>query len=383
MILYISSATAYPIYDRLFQSGEIRVGYQMQKFNSNIITGLGACEDVTALSCLPYEDDVSAERIEETVDGVHYVCIRNTAGVMHRPTNLLRLTTEGIRIIRRNRPRCILSDAFSTSPCLISRLLGSLFHIPVVGIITDIPGMMGEKENAISADLRRMQGFDAYILLTRQMDELVNPNQRPSMVMEGLSAMQLPELRKKDDKRIILYTGSLWRELAGIEMLTEGFCKAGIPNAELHFYGTGELVPWLEERSRQNPTVRYMGCVTNEEIVKKQCEASLLVNPRPTEEAFCKFSFPSKTIEYMASGTPVLMTRLPGVPQEYFDYVYTIDQETPDGVCRKLTEIFEKTEAERRDFGATAREFVKTQKSCAAQCGRILRFLDALTSRPK
>ena len=57
-----------------------------------------------------------------------------------------------------------------------------------------------------------------------------------------------------------------------------------------------------------------MGCVTNDEIVRLQCEATLLVNPRPSDKEFCKYSFPSKTIEYMASGTPVLMTKLPGVP---------------------------------------------------------------------
>ena len=59
----------------------------MQKFNSNIISGLGAREEVTALSCLPYED-VPAERIDETIDGVRYLCIQNTAGAMHRFGNL-------------------------------------------------------------------------------------------------------------------------------------------------------------------------------------------------------------------------------------------------------------------------------------------------------
>ena len=104
------------------------------------------------------------------------------------------------------------------------------------------------------------------------------------------------------------------------------------------------------------------------------------MNPRPSRESFCKYSFPSKTIEYMASGTPVLMTRLPGVPKEYFDYVYAIEEETADGICRSLIEIFGQSEAQRARFGAAARDFVKTNKSCAAQCGRILDFLDTLTA---
>lgn len=377
MILYISNAAAYPVYDRLFQSGTIKTGYQMQKFNSNIISGLGRLEEVTALSCLPYED-VPAERLDECFDGIRYVAVKNNAGPTHQVFNLLRLFREGAAIIRSKKPRCILCDAIATSPCVISQLLGKVFRIPVIGIITDLPGLMGEKNDIISSGMRRMQNFDAFVLLTEQMNDVVNPKKRPYMIMEGLCAMQLPQQLPKAEKQIILYAGSLWKELAGIEYLVEGFRRAAIPNTELHFYGTGELVPWLEEVSREDPAVRYMGCVTNEEIVRIQCQAALLVNPRPSGNDFCKYSFPSKTIEYMASATPVLMTRLPGVPKEYFEYVYAFEEETPEGARNALTEVFRHTPQEREAFGQKAREFVSTQKSCAAQCRRIFDFINSL-----
>lgn len=379
MILYISNATAYSIYDRLFHSGKIKYGYQSQKFNSNIISGLGKQEAVVSLSCLPYEDDAPAERVDETIDGIRYVAVKNNIGRLHPVYNLLWLFSEGAKIIRSQKPKAILCDAFSTSPCLITQLLGKVFHIPTVGIITDLPGMMGENADAISGDMRRMQNFDAFILLTEQMNPIVNPQGKPHIVMEGLCAQKLPEQQTKNAKDIILYTGSLWKDLAGIEYLVEGFRQAAIPNTELHFYGTGELEPWLEEIHRQDPAVRYMGCVTNEEIVRIQCQAALLVNPRPSGNNFCKYSFPSKTIEYMASGTPVLLTKLPGIPKEYFGYTYTIDPETPEGVCKALTEIFQCSREQRNAFGTRARDFVATQKSCDAQCRRILEFITMVT----
>lgn len=377
MLLYISNATAYSIYDRLFRSGKIKYGYQSQKFNSNIISGLGKQEAVVSLSCLPYED-IPANRVDETIDGIRYVAVKNNVGRLHPVYNLLQLFTEGAKIIRSQKPSCILCDAFSTSPCLITQALGRVFHIPTVGIITDLPGMMGENADAISGAMGRMQNFDAFILLTEQMNPIVNPTGKPHIVMEGLCAQKLPEQQPKNEKDIILYTGSLWKELAGIEYLVEGFRKAAIPNAELHFYGTGELEPWLAAIHREDPSVRYMGCVTNEEIVRIQCQAALLVNPRPSGNDFCKYSFPSKTIEYMASGTPVLLTKLPGIPKEYFDYTYTIDPETPEGVCKALTEIFQSSRAQRNAFGSRARDFVATQKSCDAQCRRILEFVNTL-----
>lgn len=378
MLLYISNATAYSIYDRLFRCGKIKYGYQSQKFNSNIISGLGKQEAVVSLSCLPYENDAPAERIDETIDGIRYVAVKNNVGRLHPVYNLLRLFSEGAKIIRSQKPVCILCDAFSTSPCLITQLLGRVFHIPTVGIITDLPGMMGEGADAISGDMGRMQNFDAFILLTEQMNPVVNPKGKPHIVMEGLCAQKLPEKQPKDEKDIILYTGSLWKELAGIEYLVEGFRKAAIPNTQLHFYGTGELEPWLAEVNREDPAVRYMGCVTNEEIVRIQSRAALLVNPRPSGNDFCKYSFPSKTIEYMASGTPVLLTKLPGIPEEYFHYTYTIEPETPEGVCNALTEIFRSSRQQRDQFGSRAREFVSTQKNCDAQCGRILEFVRSI-----
>lgn len=374
MILYMSNATAYPIYNELFRSGKIVSGYQMQKFNSNLIVGLGRLERIVALSALPYAK-VPAKRIDQEVDGIRYIGIKNCVGLLHKLTNPLFLYLEGCRIIKDEQPKCIVCDAIAESPCYISLLLGRQFHVPVVGIITDIPGMLdGSKD--VRKDIGRMQHFDGYILLTQQMDAVVNPRNKPNLIMEGLCAETLPNAYHGNKKKILIYSGSLWKKNAGIEYLIEGFLKANVPGFELHFYGTGELTPWIEEMSRMHPQIQYKGCVTNSEIIACQCEASLLINPRPSNEEFCKYSFPSKTIEYMASGTPVLMTKLPGIPQEYFQYVYTIENETADGMCEVLRQVLNIDETKRHAMGMRARDYVKMNKSCQKQCKRIYDFLE-------
>lgn len=369
MILYMSNATAYPIYDELFKQGKISGGYQMQKFNSNITTGLGKKEKVVALSALPYAN-VEHPRIDREIDEIRYIAVKNRTGALHKPSNLLNLYLEGARVIREHRPRCILCDAIAVSPCHISQLLGKQFHIPVIGIVTDLPGMLSQGRGA-EKGIARMRNFDGFVLLTEQMRDVVNPKRKPDLVMEGLCADQLPEVYSGVREKTLIYAGSLWKKDAGIEYLVEGFLKAGIPEYELHLYGTGELVPWLEEVGKEHPSVRYMGCVTNGEMVALQRKAALLINPRPSKEEFCKYSFPSKTIEYMASGTPVLMTRLPGVPKEYFDYVYTIEDETPEGACAALRAILGQDGEELRAFGKAARQFVSENKGCPAQCDRL------------
>lgn len=375
MLLYLSNATDYSIYNRLFNSGKIKSGYQMQKFNNNLISGLSYYDDIIALSALPYVN-VKADKIDFTLGKTKFIAIKNVTGKLHKICNLLFLIKEGVRVFRKQKASHVLCDAISLAPCYASLILGFLFKIPVVGIITDLPGVYGvcgssKRKNV----LKRMQMFDSYILLTEQMNELVNPKNKPYLVLEGVCSDQLPELRSKNDKKIVMYAGSLWKDIAGIEYLVKGFVKAKLNDSELHLYGTGELVPWIESIQEKFQNVKYCGCVTNDEIVKKQTEAALLVNPRFSNEEFCKYSFPSKTIEYMASGTPVLMTKLPGVPIEYFDYVYTINEETEDGISKDLKKILCKTNKELDDFGLKARSFVVENKNIKLQCGKIFNFL--------
>lgn len=374
MLLYVSNATDYSIYNRLFQAGIVQGGYQAQKFNHNIISGLSQYEQVTAISTLPYTS-VAAPKIDEMYDGIRYIAVENTAGTLHKPMNLFRLFWEGARLVRQVRTTCILCDAYSLSPNYASRMIAAIFRIPIVGIVTDLPGLLDGKSKPSNKDLSRMQHFDGYILLTHAMNALVNPQNKPYMIMEGIGAAELPEYKSAQERhRVILYTGALWKKNAGIECLVEGFLQAKLDNYELHFYGTGELVPWLEEIGRDNPSVKYMGCLTNEEIVCRQCESALLVNPRPSNQEFCKYSFPSKTIEYMASGTPMLTTKLPGIPQEYFNYCFTVEEETPNGFAVAL----DKALREGRDgkIGVRAREFIKAEKSCSRQAKRIVSFLN-------
>lgn len=77
-------------------------------------------------------------------------------------------------------------------------------------------------------------------------------------------------------------------------------------------------------------------------------KATLLINPRPSNEEFTKYSFPSKNLEYMASGTPLLATDLPGIPAEYKRYEYIIENENIDGIANMFRYVLNLTDAELR-----------------------------------
>ena len=377
MILYISSATAYPIYDRLVAEGSIKAGYTAQKFNNNLIRGLGKLTDIIALSNLPY-DNVSADRIDEQIDGVDYICIRNRSGKLHYAYNVRYILEDGQKIINAYHPDCIICDAIAMSPAIAATQLARKNGIPSVGIITDVPAFMctGKRNLLGFFNTYLMTKYDAYILLTQSMNDVVNPKSKPYMIMEGCCSDILPDLKQKNgNKRIALYSGALWKEAAGLEYFMQGFLDAGLENWELHFYGSGDLAPYLSSLAEKNSRIKFFGIVPNNVVVEKQSEADLLINPRPSGSEFCKYSFPSKTFEYMASGTPVLMTVLPGIGPEYYEYVYAIKEESSSGVSAAMREIASKSDSELKEKGLKARDYIYNNKNCITQSRRILDFI--------
>ena len=77
----------------------------------------------------------------------------------------------------------------------------------------------------------------------------------------------------------------------------------------------------------------------------------------------------------MASGTPVLTTRVGGMPPEYYNYVYFIEDETPAGIAAAMQTALERSEQELADFGAAARNFVMSEKNYRYMTKQILTFL--------
>lgn len=251
---------------------------------------------------------------------------------------------------------------------------------PVIMIVTDIPDFQFEQKAAAKCN-KLLEKADGYIFLTEQMNERLNKHGKPYIVLEGHSDASLPAVERtetyerKEGKKVILYAGSICK-LYGIQNLVEGFLKANIENAELHIYGDGDYREELETVAQNHPSVRYMGVRQNAEIVSAEQRAALLVNPRPSAPEYTKYSFPSKNMEYMVSGTPVLTTKLPGMPREYYPFVYLLEDETPTGISEKLQEICATPLEEREQIGDNAREFVLNNKTNVAQAKKIVKFIE-------
>ena len=215
--------------------------------------------------------------------------------------------------------------------------------------------------------------FNGYIYFTKYMKDVINPS-APYIVCEGIAEDFFSSPEVKSDGRTIMYAGALNKKM-GVDVLLDAFSSIPDQNIKLWLFGSGDYVSQIKTAAKKDARIKFFGQKPRNEILNSLQQAHLLVNLRNAGEEYTKYSFPSKIIEYMVSGTPVLTTKLPGIPDEYFDYCFTVDELSANEIAKKILEIFSVPEEKLKVFGAKARGFVLENKNSYVQSEKILKFI--------
>lgn len=383
-VVYVSSFLAQATYDRLLAAAPYPPSQATQKYNALLTAGLRASgAEVIALCAPPLSQATTNKRFlllpRERVDGVdlRYLPVVNLPGIRQLVTWLSAFFSTLLTL----RPDArVLCYGLIVSASGGARAAAKLMRIPVSVIVSDLPEELGQGR-AMRLAARALTRYDGYLLLTEAMNARVNPKKNPYLVVEGQADLSLAtrgnQLAQKRPERVCLYAGMLHARY-GILRLVAAFCSLPDPNARLVVFGTGDAKEALMAAAERDSRIEYRGVADNATVVAEEIRATLLVNPRPSDETFTKYSFPSKNLEYMASGTPLLTTPLPGMPEEYRAHVYLFDGETPEAMAKTLGAVLALPAAELHEKGLAAKAFVLTHKSNTVQAARVLAFLSGL-----
>jgi len=261
-----------------------------------------------------------------------------------------------------------------------------------IAIVADLPYNIYNFKGYVSGLLQRidffiqthiLNSFTAIIPLTQQIARDFAPR-RPALVIEG--GVEVDEMERIDARdneytsastmgeKIILYSGAL-NDINGIELLLSAFRLLSGSQYRLHIYGRGPAESIVCMAAVQDKRIFYEGVLPNIEIKCKQTHATVLVNPRPSYREITRYTFPSKLLEYLISGSPTITTVLPGIPKEYYPYLYFVYDETPDGLAQVIQEVCSRDPNELKKFGQRAREFIFKNKNWEYQGKRIYDFI--------
>ena len=222
---------------------------------------------------------------------------------------------------------------------------------------------------------RLLEKVDSFVVLSDFMYKPLRIGKRPWTRVEGIFIdAAVDRLENKESLKTVLYSGTLAKRYGILELL-DAFAELKDEGYRLWICGNGDCREELIRRANTDRRIIYWGQLPREKVLQLQKRAMVLVNPRTSKGEFTKYSFPSKIMEYLGSGTPTILHRLPGVPDEYYQYVFVPDNETSEALKRSIMEVCKKSNMELQRFGDLAKKFVKDYKTPYVQCEKVYKMI--------
>lgn len=255
-------------------------------------------------------------------------------------------------------------------------------HIHICCIVLDLPEFFGDNTSVVyrilgSFNTKQIYSItshiDSFVLLTEAMKERLNIQTRPYLVMEGIYNV-VDVIPQNKMHKTILYSGKLDIRF-GIKKLIEAFGLIKDEEFSLWICGQGLESDYVKKAAKKDKRIKFWGLVEQSKVFEMQHQANLLINPRNGDAEYTKYSFPSKTMEYMASGTPTVMYRLPGLPSDYEEHLVLIPDNSLETMAAVLEEWGNKNQKELDNFGEHARRFIIENKNSNIQARHLINFL--------
>lgn len=298
-------------------------------------------------------------------------------------------------LIKRQRIGWVFIHGLHT-PYLLFGLLARLVGRHVAVVLTDPPGVVLATDSRVVRLLKRLdawlvgyflQRVDAVFALAPDLVKRLAPD-CPALVFPGIleSTLDFPAVSKdlpagklsNAEPFTIVYAGGL-SQAYGVGLLIDavlGFAP-GV-GVRLKLYGRGDQEVRIRQLAAKDARIIYGGFVDAATLMPELCAADILINPRPTSELFSAQSFPSKLIEYLSTGRPVLTTRIASIPTDLKEHFFYIDNESAEGIQMAICALMEFSASDRAKKGKVARQFVQLNYSEAAIGRKIADFVNGL-----
>ncbi len=401
-ILYISTAVSPKdklLIEKIIKRQENPSLIPIYKYHSAMMLGLAKNNSyVTSLYCAPISSkNVSTYFKPKQIyseKNISYIgigfptwwAIKNLFGVLQMTALICRWVKKNNENYTKN--TIIVDGSFVTG--LLSLRLATLIigtcRLNVIATILDVYDYMHPKVKP-NFSLKYLKWWlynnvlkrtiSAYIVITEPTNQLVNISKKPYLVVEGVIDPSFVLKEYKGAKRkVVMYAGGL-HERYGIRLLIDAYCKINTEYV-LELYGEGDQITYISEKALSNKNIRYCGSNSLSKILRAEQSAMYLINPRPTHSNFVKYSFPSKLIEYLSSGTPTITSHLPCIPQEYDQYLNYIDVSSPSKLKDQLQELLSDDYSLYKKRAMHGRTWVLHNKGSVSTGKKIVKLIERM-----
>lgn len=176
----------------------------------------------------------------------------------------------------------------------------------------------------------------------------------------------------------VLYTGTKgpW---GGLDLLLDAWERVRHPTARLDVCGPGRherLAALVARRPQGGPAGRVAdhGVVAEPRLRELTEQAAVLVNPRPPSFPGNRLNFPSKILEYLGTGKPVVTTRTVSLAPEYDDVLVFAAGDSAAGLAEGIDRVLAWSPDARADYRRNVAAFAARHGDWQTVTGRFLEW---------
>lgn len=377
-ILFIGNVMSEELQEILIKNKIHNISIASQKYQLNFLKGLEKnfnVNDLSILSIIPskkYNSNVLKTKI------------KNHSSIYVKSQNILNLCIYLYKYIHKwseKKDQEYVIIEYATNPLVflvVKYLSKKQKNILYFNICSEIPKYRRYKKNLKSLVKKTILTFcvnryDYYILLSKHMIEKIKcANNDNSIVIEAITGILTgTSMNINDKKNVIMYAGGLAKD-NNVPAIVEAGIKSRLCD-EVWVFGDGEDRKKIENYKLNNK-VRYYGVCSNDYVRKKEYQAKVLINFR-NNDVLSKYSFPSKILEYLSVGVPIISTNLEGIPDEYFKYLFVVEEKNIDQLVIIIDNILSKNEKNLNDIQKKYITFAN-EKNYINQGKKIINFIN-------
>ncbi len=377
-IIYFTTAQDEKDYKSFMKIWNYPLNSSNQNFHNKLIRCLAIENDVEVISVRPFSrTNTSVKKLnKETkeINGITWHYLKRSGSKLVRNLNVNSQIKNVLNNIDLSNS-IFLTDTINPSVVGAVAKVNKKYKRPIIGICTDSPSnISGTTRSYTMYLLSKTNNYDGYISLTSSLADLFNPEAKPTFVFEGIIEDNIPESKKETETPYFFFGGALM-EKYGIYNLIEAFKKLNNPNVDLYICGHHGDVPKLKSICKENSNIKYLGLLPVSRVLQLEQQAIASINPRPYSEDLDRFSVPSKTIEYMSAGRPVISVKNTVLMEKFPRYITWLDSSSTEEIERGLKLVLKMGATQQADYGEKIKKQAMDLYSLTSVSKQIQPFL--------
>ena len=251
------------------------------------------------------------------------------------------------------------------------------YKLPWICVVADVPDVepaMTQYDNALSRASGR-----AYLSWSRMQQSQLAPNIHLDGTADGIkldrsTATSNGDHEKHAQTKTVLFTGAM-NKWAGIDYLVSAFSTLDRTDICLQICGPGEPTPETRQTIESDSRIEFLGLVSEERLREVSTATDVFVNPRPSRIPGNESNFPSKVLEYLTYGKPVISTITPGISPEYQDVLIPVSEETDAGLAEAISRTVDLSRAEKESIYQRTVDLIEGSKTRESQAMRLIDWM--------